>query len=249
MTARCSGVARAVAGEQESGACCRDPPARARAVARAHAQGFDVVVHFSISSPPPGPGSVSGRAAPTVLHATAHDEPAFWLPATTRCSRCRLGSLGPPRRNVSWLLRRGAPDAGAVIGVGVDLASPGRARASGRSSARCASLSPVRRRVEAGKGSEELLSFFAAYKEATRSARLVFVGPRGRHGSTTCASRLVDDQQRRPSPVRSRWSSHRSSRAFPCADRGVGTARPVLVQGQPMCSSGRLRRETSHARR
>jgi len=68
----------------------------------AHAQGFDVVVHFSYLFATTWAGlPVSGRAAPRCCTPPPTTSQPSGSPPTTRCSRCRLGSLGPPRRNVS----------------------------------------------------------------------------------------------------------------------------------------------------
>jgi glycosyltransferase involved in cell wall biosynthesis len=144
------------------------------------AVGFDVAVHFSYLYTPTWAGlPVTSARVPTVLHATAHDEPAFWLPV--------FDDLFPLPTRFVWfteeerdlLVRRGAPHRGAVIGIGVDLDSPGD---GGRFRTRFAlgdrPYLVFVGRVEAGKGSEELVQFFVAYKERNPGPlALVLVGP------------------------------------------------------------------------
>ncbi len=144
------------------------------------APGFDVVVHFSYLYTPTWAGlPVTAALVPTVLHATAHDEPAFWLPV--------FDDLFPLPTRFVWfteeerdlLLRRRAPRRGQVIGIGVDLDSPGD---GGRFRARFGlgdrPYLVYVGRVEAGKGSEELIHFFQAYKQRRPGPlALVLVGP------------------------------------------------------------------------
>jgi glycosyltransferase involved in cell wall biosynthesis len=215
----------------------------------AHAQGFDVVVHFSYLFATTWAGlPVSGRAAPTVLHATAHDEPAFWLPAYDALFALPTRFAWSTEEERQLLLRRGAPDAGAVIGVGVDLASPGRAesfRAVLGLGARPYLLFVGR--VEAGKGSEELLSFFAAYKERHPGPlALVFVGPaEGRQGSDDVRfAGYVDDQQRADAIAGSLALVQPSFfESFSMVlTEAWAQRRPVLVQGHTDVLVGQVRR-------
>jgi glycosyltransferase involved in cell wall biosynthesis len=162
---------------------------------------FDVVVHFSYLYTPTWAGlPVSSATAPTILHATAHDEPAFWLPV--------FDDLFPLPTRYAWfseeerdlLTRRGAPRLGAVLGIGVDLDTDGhphRFRATTQLGDRPYVVFVGR--VEAGKGSEELLQFFEAYKARHPGPLvLVFVGPaeeRRSHPDIVYTG-YVDDQTR-----------------------------------------------------
>ena len=144
------------------------------------ASGYDVVVHFSYLYAPTWAGlPVTAALVPTVLHATAHDEPAFWLPVFD-------GLFGLPTRYVWFteeerdlLLRRGAPRRGDVIGIGMDRVAPGDgARFRARFGLGDRPYLVFVGRVEAGKGSEELLTFFEAYKQRNGGPlALVLVGP------------------------------------------------------------------------
>ncbi len=144
------------------------------------AAAFDVIVHFSYLYTPTWAGlPVTSPRAPTVLHATAHDEPAFWLPV--------FDDLFPLPTEFVWftdeerdlLVRRGAPRRGAVIGIGADLDSPGDgSRFRDRFALGDRPYLCFVGRVEAGKGSEELVQFFEAYKERNPEPLvLVLVGP------------------------------------------------------------------------
>jgi glycosyltransferase involved in cell wall biosynthesis len=162
---------------------------------------FDVVVHFSYLYTPTWAGlPVSSATTPTVLHATAHDEPAFWLPV--------FDDLFPLPTRYAWfseeerdlLTRRGAPRLGAVVGIGVDLdidGHPRRFRATTQLGDRPYVVFVGR--VEAGKGSEELIQFFEAYKARhPEPLALVFIGPaEERHSHPDIVyTGYVDDQTR-----------------------------------------------------
>ncbi len=145
---------------------------------------FDVAVHFSYLYTPTWAGlPVTSPLVPTVLHATAHDEPAFWLPV--------FDDLFPRPTRFVWfteeerdlLVRRGAPRRGAVVGIGADLGSPGTgSRFRTRSGLGDRPYLVCVGRVEAGKGSDELVQFFEAYKDRNPGPlALVLVGPAGDH--------------------------------------------------------------------
>jgi glycosyltransferase involved in cell wall biosynthesis len=130
----------------------------------------------------------------------------------------------------------------------VDLASPGRAesfRAVLGLGARPYLLFVGR--VEAGKGSEELLSFFAAYKERHPGPlALVFVGPaEGRHGSDDVRfAGYVDDQQRADAIAGSLALVQPSFfESFSMVlTEAWAQRRPVLVQGHTDVLVGQVRR-------
>jgi glycosyltransferase involved in cell wall biosynthesis len=160
-----------------------------------------VAVHFSYLYTPTWAGlPVTAALVPTVLHATAHDEPAFWLPVFDDL-------FGLPTRYVWFteeerdlLLRRGGPRRGQVIGIGMDLGAPGDgSRFRSRFDLGDRPYLVFVGRVEAGKGSEELLAFFEAYKERNDGPlALVLVGPapdRRAHPDIVYTG-FVDDQTR-----------------------------------------------------
>ncbi|HEY5096412.1 MAG TPA: glycosyltransferase family 4 protein, partial [Acidimicrobiales bacterium] len=165
------------------------------------ASGYDVAVHFSYLYTPTWAGlPVTAALVPTVLHATAHDEPAFWLPVFDDL-------FGLPTRYVWFteeerdlLLRRGGPRRGQVIGIGMDLGAPGDgSRFRLRFDLGDRPYLVFVGRVEAGKGSEELLAFFEAYKGRNDGPlALVLVGPapdRRAHPDIVYTG-FVDDQTR-----------------------------------------------------
>ena len=162
---------------------------------------YDVVVHFSYLYTPTWAGlPVTSALVPTVLHATAHDEPAFWLPVFDDLFGLPTRAVWFTEEERDLLLRRGAPRRGHVIGIGMDLGAPGdgaRFRA-GLGLGDRPYLVFVGR-VEAGKGSEELLTFFEAYKERNQGRlALVLVGPapeRRTHPDIVYTG-FVDDQTR-----------------------------------------------------
>ncbi len=144
------------------------------------ARSFDVAVHFSYLYTPTWAGlPVTAPQVPTVLHATAHDEPAFWLPV--------FDDLFPLPTRFVWfteeerdlLVRRRAPARGQVIGIGVELDAPGNGdRFRSRFNLGERPYLVYVGRVEAGKGSEELINFFEAYKARHPGPlALVLVGP------------------------------------------------------------------------
>jgi len=210
---------------------------------------FDVVVHFSYLYTPTWSGlPVSSALAPTVLHATAHDEPAFWLPV--------FDSLFPLPTRFVWfteeerdlLARRRAPRRGRVIGIGVDLDSAGDGdRFRARFDLGDRPYLVYVGRVEAGKGSEELIQFFAAYKERRPGPlALVMVGPaedRRSHPDIVYAG-FVDD------PTRSDAVAGSVALAQPSffesfsmvLTEAWAQGRPVLAQGRTEVLVGQVRR-------
>ena len=167
------------------------------------ASDYDVVVHFSYLYTPTWAGlPVTSALVPTVLHATAHDEPAFWLPVFDDL-------FGLPTRYVWFteeerdlLLRRGAPGRGEVIGIGMDLGAPGDgARFRAQFDLGDRPYLVFVGRVEAGKGSEELITFFEAYKERNEGPlALVLVGPAP--DSASPPRHRLHRVRRRPDPQR-----------------------------------------------
>ncbi|HXW39406.1 MAG TPA: glycosyltransferase, partial [Acidimicrobiales bacterium] len=89
---------------------------------RRRASGFDVVVHFSYLFATTWEGlGTSAAVSTTVLHATAHDEPAFWLPVYDDLFGRPTQYAWSTEEERDLLLCRGAPARGAVVGVGTDL--------------------------------------------------------------------------------------------------------------------------------
>jgi glycosyltransferase involved in cell wall biosynthesis len=213
------------------------------------APGFDVVVHFSYLYTPTWAGlPVTAALAPTVLHATAHDEPAFWLPV--------FDDLFPLPTMFAWfteeerelLVRRRAPRRGQVIGIGVDLDSPGDgARFRSRLGLGDRPYLVFVGRVEAGKGSEELLHFFEAYKERRPGPlALVLVGPseeRRSHPDIVYTG-FVDDQTRSDALAGSLALAQPSFfESFSMVlTEAWAQGRPVVAQGRTEVLVGQVRR-------
>ena len=213
------------------------------------ASGFDVAVHFSYLYTPTWAGlPVTAPMVPTVLHATAHDEPAFWLPV--------FDDLFPLPTRFVWfteeerdlLVRRRAPRRGQVIGIGVDLDSPGDgARFRTRFGLGDRPYLVFVGRVEAGKGSEELVHFFEAYKTRHPGPlALVLVGPaedRRSHPDIVYTG-FVDD------PTRSDALAGSLALAQPSffesfsmvLTEAWAQGRPVVAQGRTEVLVGQVRR-------
>jgi glycosyltransferase involved in cell wall biosynthesis len=210
---------------------------------------FDVAVHFSYLYTPTWAGlPVSSTLTSTVLHATAHDEPAFWLPVFDDLFPLpnRYAWFSPEERDL--LVRRGAPRDGAVIGIGVDLDVRGQASRF-RSTIRLGERPYIVfvGRVEAGKGSEELIQFFEAYKARhPEPLALVFVGPaedRRSHPDIIYTG-YVDDQTRTDAiagAVGLVQPSFFESFSLVVTEAWA-QQRPVLVQGHTDVLVGQVRR-------
>ena len=130
---------------------------------------YDVVVFFTFLYYTTWAGlPVAAALAPTVLHPTAHDEPALHLDIFRILFR-HPAALACSTEEEEELLRRqfGVRQPSAVIGVGVDLQ---HADDGGRMFRAAYGLGErpylvFVGRVDPHKGSVELLEFFAAYKE------------------------------------------------------------------------------------
>ncbi|HEX2699862.1 MAG TPA: glycosyltransferase family 4 protein [Acidimicrobiales bacterium] len=146
-----------------------------------HAGRFDAVIFFTYlyATAFTGLPRVAGRV-PVLLHPTAHDEPTLGLPlfdAVFRLPDAFAFSTEEERDLVERRFRVSRP-ASAVVGIGFDLDVAG----DGASFRRRYGLGDgpyvvVVGRVDPAKGSTELFSFFAEYKERHPGPlRLVVVG-------------------------------------------------------------------------
>lgn len=172
-----------------------EPPALAEAWVRAQgpvltdlepwlskrAARYDVVIFFTYLFFPTWAGlRVTGGLAPTVLHATAHDEPPFWLPLYESSLRAPSAYAWSTEEERDLLRRRGLGDRlGAVIGVGMELGATvvdaGRFRLRHGLGERPYLLALGR--VAPEKGSTDLARWFATYKDRRPGPlALVFVG-------------------------------------------------------------------------
>ena len=146
----------------------------------AHATGYDAVIFFTYlyATTRYGLPRVAGRV-PTVLHPTAHDEPPLSLPlfdAVFRLPDAFAFSTVEEEKLVRGRFRVGQPS--SVVGIGFDLDVVGDGAAFRRDNGLGDDPYLVYvGRVDPAKGSKELFSFFAAYKERHPGPlRLVVVG-------------------------------------------------------------------------
>ena len=225
---------------------------------------FDVVVHFSYLYTPTWAGlPMSARAAPTVLHATAHDEPAFWIPAYDELFASPTRYAWSTEEERDLLVRRGAHGRGSVIGVGVDLESPGRPSGDGRPGGSTdpsglvalPGLSGLKDRpyvvfvgrAEAGKGADELTRFFVEFKRRHPGPlALLFVGPSDQRTDhpDLFYSGFVDDQTRADALAGARALMQPSFfESFSMVlTEAWAQGRPVLAQGHTDVLVGQVRR-------
>ena len=135
------------------------------------AGGYDAVIFFTYLFYPTWAGLPAVSAsAPTVLHPTAHDEPALGvrLYDTMFCHPSAFAfSTEEEAALVTRRFRIGQPH--AIIGIGTELDAevPSGAEAAFRAAHGLGDRPYVVfvGRVEPGKGSEELFDFFSAYKQ------------------------------------------------------------------------------------
>ena len=168
---------------------------------QAHAPDYDVVVFFTYLYYTTWAGlPVAAGLAPTVLHATAHDEPMLYLPlfdTTFRHPAAFAYSTDEERELIESRFRRGGD--GSVIGIGFDLDVTGSAERFRQAYA--LGTDPYLLfvgRVDPGKGSDELFDFFVAYKQRNPGPlRLVIVGdpikPLASHPDVVVTGFVSDD--------------------------------------------------------
>jgi glycosyltransferase involved in cell wall biosynthesis len=210
---------------------------------------YDVAVHVSYLYTPTWAGlPVTSSLLPTVLHATAHDEPAFWLPIFDDLFDQPTLYAWSTEEERDLLDRRGAPRRGAIIGIGTDLDATGDGeRFRNRAGLGERPYLVFVGRVEAGKGSEELIEFFVAYKERNPGPlALVFVGPaedRRPHPDIVYTG-FVDDQTRTDALAGSLALAQPSFfESFSMVlTEAWAQRRPVLVQGRTDVLVGQVRR-------
>lgn len=132
---------------------------------------YDVVIFFTYLYYTTWAGlPVAAALAPTVLHPTAHDEPALCLNLFRTLFRHPAALACSTEEEVSLLDRRfGLHQPTGVIGVGVELDRHGDGGAAFRQAYGFGDRPYLvfLGRLDPAKGSEELVRFFAAYKERT----------------------------------------------------------------------------------
>lgn len=147
---------------------------------RERADAFDVYVFFTYLYAPTAEGiRVASALGPTVLHATAHDEPPFWLPVFDPVFHDATAfAFATPEEEELVRRRSGSHAPGAVVGIGMDLDEVGDgARFRARYGLGDEPFLLFLGRVDPGKGSDEIVDFFQAYKQRKGGPlRLVIVG-------------------------------------------------------------------------
>ena len=134
------------------------------------AAGYDVVVFFTYLYYPTWAGLPAAAAlAPTVLHPTAHDEPPIALELFRTMFRHPAAFAFLTEEELALVESRFpiGDRPSEVVGVGVDLDRHGDGGAAFRAAYGLGDRPYLAfvGRVDPAKGSEELLEFFAAYKE------------------------------------------------------------------------------------
>lgn len=148
----------------------------------------------------------AARRTPTLLHPTAHDEPALRLSIFDGLARLPDAIVCLTLEELHLVQRRFRPRAHtAVVGLGVDMA-PGdatkfRAGAGGGSGVGDAPYLVCVGRIDPGKGTDELVAFFATYKARRPGPlKLVLVGepvrPLAPHPDVVVTGWVDDDARR-----------------------------------------------------
>ncbi|HEX2039532.1 MAG TPA: glycosyltransferase family 4 protein [Acidimicrobiales bacterium] len=145
-----------------------------------HAASYDVVVFFTYLYYTTWAGlPVASGIAPTVLHPTAHDEPALALPLFDTTFRHPTAFAFSTEEERTLVERRfGIRPAHRVVGIGFDLDGHGDGdRFRSRFGLGSDPYLLFVGRIDPGKGSDELFDFFCAFKDRNPGPlRLVVVG-------------------------------------------------------------------------
>ena len=169
------------------------------------AAGYDAAIFFTslFYTTWRGLPAASGRV-PTVLHPTAHDEPALGVSLYDLTFRHPTGFAFSTEEEAELVARRfRVRQPHAVIGIGADLDAGGGADGAAFRAAQGLGDRPYVvfvGRVEAGKGSEELFANFTHYKRRNPGPlALVMVGTvvddPGAHPDVVMTGFVADDQR------------------------------------------------------
>ncbi len=218
---------------------------------RDHRSRFDVVVFFTYlyQNTRDGLRAVSADV-PSVLHATAHDEPHFWLPLFDTVLRQPSLYAFSTEEERALLERRTRNRAhGMTIGIGVDLDRSGDAQRF--RSAYGLDDRPYLLyvgRVDEAKGILELFSYFEAFKRRHHSRlALVVVGDGGTPAADhpdVVVTGFVDEQTKIDAYegcLANVLPSYFESFSM-TLNEGWGQRRPALVQARCAVTSGQARR-------
>lgn len=146
----------------------------------ANASAYDMIVFFTYLYYTSWAGlPVAAGMVPTVLHATAHDEPPLYLPLfETTFRHPSVFAFSTDEERALIRKRFGGHCQGSVIGIGFDLDVGGEAGRFRQTYG--LGDDPYLLfvgRIDPGKGSEEMFDFFVAYKQRNPGPlRLVIVG-------------------------------------------------------------------------
>jgi glycosyltransferase involved in cell wall biosynthesis len=211
---------------------------------RVHASRFDVVVCFTYlyATTWCAVGALAGTV-PVVMHPTAHDEPPLRVPLHRRTFRLVDGLAVSTPEEADLVRERFAPACPVeVIGIGFDVAAVPTGAAARPPTLVCVG------RMDASKGTPELVDWFARYKDRRPGpVRLVLIGDQvvdlPAHPDIDVLG-VVDDA-RRTAVVRDATAavvpSYFESFSMVLAEAWA-LSRPALVQGRCRVLAGQARR-------
>ena len=219
---------------------------------RSNSRDYDVAIFFTYLYFPSWAGlRVAAERVPTVFHATAHDEPPFWLRTYDRMLCAPELYAWSTEEERLLLNRRGVRSIpGDVIGIGVEdittAADPGTFRM--RYGLRDRPYLLCLGRVAEAKGSLDLAAWFAAYKERFPGPLLLVLAGEGdtevpAHPDVIVTG-FLGDQERAGALgdcLALVQPSYKESFSMVVAEAWAA-GKPVLVQGRSDVLRGQARR-------